>query len=761
MHRSEVRLHCANPLCQAPNPVSHRFCQTCRAPLTKQYLWLTGENGKPCQPGTLLGDRYWYQHDRVFLDTKPALLPESPEEISIAIEPYLRLITAQPRVPQVYAVLPGNSSQVKEWILLEKAPLYPAGAVLAETAVSEGGLMPEIATHWRHASSFRQLNWLWQLAHLWQDCAQEKVEATLLNPALIRVEGGLVRLLELHPSATALSLVDLGGFWQQWLPEAHPEIADFLHQLCHQLVTQQILTPDHLKVVLDQAIAACSQTYHYQIQIATLTDQGPTRQRNEDACAPASGSVLTYHLSGDAAIAASRLPYVVVCDGIGGHEGGNIASNLAIATLQQHFQSLSGAAPVTAGTLVNSLEVATVKANDAITQRNDTEQRHERQRMGTTLVMALAQAHEVYLAHIGDSRAYRITPSGCHQITLDDDLATREVRLGYALYREALRQANSGSLVQALGMNSSALLRPTIQRYFLDEDCIFLLCSDGLSDNDRVEQSWQDFVLPLLHGSTDPATVTQQLVAIANQLNGHDNATVGLVYCRVIPSANGAIPPLPTAIATQAAPADETQRVNAPASYSSLKTQNLAEIKPDYTRRLSPVVGLLAILSIGGLLATLLIYSLRSLNSPQPLPPLSSPNAGPTPPPALPAPPTPDTPTLAIGTRVLVNRSTPAGDGIAPILLVSGLPGTPAASTRVAVPVGSVLEIVSQQQDEQNQRWLGIRVCSVPAQTPTNLIAEPGERGWVQATAIAPFVTANVSLTPAQLGSCASTRQLP
>jgi serine/threonine protein phosphatase PrpC len=760
MHRPEVTLYCANPLCQAPNPVSHRFCQTCRSPLTKQYLWLVGGQRGGYAAGSVIGDRYWCQQDRVFLDTKPALLPDFPEEVFPAIEPYLRLMGVQPHIPQVYAVVPTARAAAPEPFFLEKAPIYPAGVGKHDMSMAEGTLMPEISAVWKYASGLRQLNWLWQLTYLWQVCQGEGVTQSLLNPALLRVEGGLVRLLELQPNETDLSLVELGQLWQHWLPEAHPNMADFFNQLCHQLLTQQITTADHLMSVLDSAIAAASQSYHYQIQIATLTDQGPSRQRNEDACAPASGTVLTFNLGGGESSASPERPYVIVCDGIGGHEGGNIASNLAIETLQTQVQSFPHTPPVDVAELIRRLDAAAVAANNAITQRNDSEQRQERQRMGTTLVMALAQIPALYLTHVGDSRAYRLTPSGCHQITQDDDLATRETRLGYALYREALRQPSAGSLVQALGMNSSSLLRPTIQRYVLEDDCVFLLCSDGLSDNDRVEQFWQTYILPLLQGSTDIATVVQQLVAIANQQNGHDNATVGLLYCRVMPSLSASSAPLSATLAMQDPPAAAIAETQLPSAThrATARTQNLPEIKQVRAGRISPLVVLLAAIGLGGLVTAGLLYGFRALELAQ------RPNvipASPSPVPSVPSlnpSPASSAATFTVGTRVLVNRSTPAGEGIPPIALHSNPTATPTRD-RPNVPVGSVLEVISQQQDNQNQRWLGLKVCSVPSGGQPDQWAEPGERGWVSETAIAPFVTVNVSLTPAQLGQCASDRR--
>jgi protein phosphatase len=149
------------------------------------------------------------------------------------------------------------------------------------------------------------------------------------------------------------------------------------------------------------------------------------------------------------------------------------------------------------------------------------------------MVMSLIYGHEAYIAHIGDSRVYRITRTGCHQMTLDDDLATREVRLSGILYREALGLPSSGSLFQALGMNSSTALHPNIRRTILDEECIFLLCSDGVSDRDRVEQYWQSEFLPVLEGKVDLTTACQRTINLANSRNGHDNATVALVHCQV------------------------------------------------------------------------------------------------------------------------------------------------------------------------------------------------------------------------------------
>ena len=84
-------------------------------------------------------------------------------------------------------------------------------------------------------------------------------------------------------------------------------------------------------------------------------------------------------------------------------------------------------------------------------------------------------------------------------------------------------------------MRHSSALHPNVKRLIIDDDCIFLLCTDGLSDFDRVEQYWRDTVLPMLNGKINITKTVRTLVKIANERNGHDNATVALVHCQIRP----------------------------------------------------------------------------------------------------------------------------------------------------------------------------------------------------------------------------------
>jgi serine/threonine protein phosphatase PrpC len=176
--------------------------------------------------------------------------------------------------------------------------------------------------------------------------------------------------------------------------------------------------------------------------------------------------------------------------------------------------------------------------NNQIVAINDQQQRQAQQRMGTTLVMAVMPrphgkpSNEVYIVHVGDSRVYCVTEKNLRQVTLDDDVATRETTLGYNFYAYSSQRIDGGALIQALGTRGSDMLVPRVQRFFIDEDCLLLLCSDGLSDFDRVDQIYQSSLLPILTENKPLDRSCQNLIDKANELNGHDNITVALMRCR-------------------------------------------------------------------------------------------------------------------------------------------------------------------------------------------------------------------------------------
>jgi protein phosphatase len=520
-----AKIVCQNPECQAPNPVSHNFCAHCRTAIPKVYLWAVGEDALSLKNGQMLANnRYLVVNNRVLLDTKPGWQPEV-DKVPEYITPYLRLVGHRPHIPEVYGSIPLNRSGRRTttlW-LLEKAPIYSEGL----GAAFAGRVMPEIGESWKTVGSMRQLNWLWQIANLWDAMQVEGVNRTLLHPELLRVEGGLLRVIEFMPNGdTPPKLAELGKVWKLWQKQARMGIAQTLEKLCDRLISGDITTATQAIAILDEALRTIGQKQFLNCNYITQTHTGPTREQNEDACYP-SGGELFQNTGYDLSLA-------IVCDGVGGHQGGEVASSLAIDTIHRRIESvLDKPENRYPDSIAIQIENSTCVANDQISLRNDSENRQERERMGTTMVMSLIYGHEAYFAHIGDSRLYRITRTGCHQMTLDDDLATREVRLSGIVYREALGIASAGSLFQALGMNSSTALHPNIRRTIVDEECIFLLCSDGVSDRDRVDQYWQTEILPVLEGKVDLATACQRTINMANTHNGHDNSTVALVHCQV------------------------------------------------------------------------------------------------------------------------------------------------------------------------------------------------------------------------------------
>ncbi|MEM7795455.1 MAG: protein phosphatase 2C domain-containing protein, partial [Cyanobacteria bacterium P01_C01_bin.118] len=460
--------------------------------------------------------------------------------------------------------------------------LLDTAAIAASPGEIRPTLLPSLVDAWPKASPLRQLNWLWQIAELWPDFLEQQVASSLVASNHLRVHGSLVRLLELNPDPQPLNLGNLGAFWKKnLLLESHSSIREFLDPLCQGLIDGEITTPEFLLGYLDQAIATAGDGYQVDYELSVLTDQGPSRKRNEDACSPPSGTTQIHSL-GPRARAKHRRPLLLlVCDGIGGHEGGDIASRLAIATIEQELAPLSewlADQPLhDAGTVTLAIEQAIGAANDQISHYNDQGQRQARDRMGTTIVMALIVGVYVYIAHVGDSRAYRISTNSCRQITFDDDVAAREVRLGYGFYADVANRPGTGALIQALGMGHSAALHTAVQRLILDDDLVLLLCSDGLSDYDRVEQSWQTHLLPILTERLKPTKAVKGLVQLANTYNGHDNITVGVVSAQIklvqpplVPFPSSITPAAPPSPRPSKPPVAATQQIPAPPQESPL-----------------------------------------------------------------------------------------------------------------------------------------------------------------------------------------------
>lgn len=639
-------LNCPHPTCQTVNSEEIQCCQRCGTRLIKRYLWATSPDLRPLgqaldflQPGERIGDRYLYKGNHIFLDLKPGVPPHIPSEISASMQTYLKLFPYRLHLPQPYELLTLQPT-LPPVLLLEGAPINPS---LVPTAPQKPPLMPLFKEEWHRASAMRQLHWLWQIAHLWQPFRVLGVANSLLDHQFLRVEGPVLRVLELrNDPESGLELSQLGKMWLPLAKSANPLIGRFLQHLAQGLMDGHILAMDRAIAELDRALRYCSESQTTHFTLCTATDKGPSRSHNEDACYPPQPPPGKTVSSTDP----SEPLAAIVCDGIGGHDGGEVASQQAIETILDSFTwdkiSPDPSPSEQVYEITSLLDRLIRDANTVISDRNDQEHRHERQRMGTTLVMAVVpppvdRAHELYIAHVGDSRIYWVTQQGCHQVTLDDDLASREVRLGYRLYREALQHRAAGALVQALGMSESDLLHPTVGRLILDEDGIVLLCSDGLSDDDRVEHHWESQLLPILAGQLDVASATSNLVELANTLNGHDNVTIGLIHYQVQPQ-EVTLEPLTQLFD----PVTQGYRPHKPSVKASMKTQLVTvgapEVQPSSTattttatRRVS-IPGLLMGITVLLVLGGGMLYVFRDFWIESP-PPQTSPA-----PPVLPSP---------------------------------------------------------------------------------------------------------------------------
>lgn len=235
------------------------------------------------------------------------------------------------------------------------------------------------------------------------------------------------------------------------------------------------------------------------VRVGACTDVGQVRSENQD------------HL-GVHPPEAPRL--FIVADGMGGHEDGHEASRIAVEALVAHFSQARGA-------LVDRLAGAVRAANHAVWQA--AADKTALRRMGTTCTALALDDRRAALAHVGDSRAYRIAPGHAllDQLTPDHTVAGELLANGIVSEAEAGRHPQRHALTRALGMDAE------VDVFALDLGTVahgtrFVLCSDGLAPVPPAE-------VARAAAAYDPQDAAEWLVAQANAHGGPDNVTVVIV----------------------------------------------------------------------------------------------------------------------------------------------------------------------------------------------------------------------------------------
>jgi len=247
------------------------------------------------------------------------------------------------------------------------------------------------------------------------------------------------------------------------------------------------------------------------IEIVSQTNPGMVRSHNEDSVAQ------------DAACG-----LVVLADGMGGYNAGEVASGIAVSVVMteicQHLQNASPADRDDAtgdelGALLLRDNIR--KANASIFQAAQSQPQYAG--MGTTIVSGLFYDNRVAVGHVGDSRMYRLRGETLETITRDHSLLQEQIDGGMISIEDARLSKNKNLVTRAVGIDAE--VEPEIHVHDVQVGDIYLLCSDGL--NDMVED--EDIQATLYAMQSNLPLATEQLIQMANDNGGRDNVSVMLV----------------------------------------------------------------------------------------------------------------------------------------------------------------------------------------------------------------------------------------
>lgn len=236
-------------------------------------------------------------------------------------------------------------------------------------------------------------------------------------------------------------------------------------------------------------------------KVFSQSDVGLVRKSNEDACR--------------CGILSQNAAWAVVCDGMGGVNGGNVASNIAVEKISETI--LSGYREGMGSDATRELiALAINRANEAVHELAGSDVNLTG--MGTTVVAAIISDSMVHVAHAGDSRAYLISSAGIRQLTTDHSMVQEMVDKGDLTAQEAKKHPQKNIITRALGVKSS--IRIDYCETPAPKGCRLLICTDGLTNYLEEEQIFN------LAKELGGKELTERLVALAKSAGGGDNITV-------------------------------------------------------------------------------------------------------------------------------------------------------------------------------------------------------------------------------------------
>lgn len=255
-------------------------------------------------------------------------------------------------------------------------------------------------------------------------------------------------------------------------------------------------------------------SFDAKLEIVGVTDVGRKRSHNEDAI----GSDPEHGLA-------------VLADGMGGYQAGEMASSIAVNTILGEVRAkLKDISPVevdddtgfSRGTLL--FKAAIEKANRVI--HTAAKSKPECEGMGTTVVAVGFFDDQLSVAHVGDSRLYRLREGHLEQVTSDHSLLQELIDKGFYTPEEARKSLNKNLVTRAIGVEDT--VAPDFQEELVKPGDIYLLCSDGLSD--QVDDN--EIAAILKSRGSDLEDAGRVLVGKANEYGGRDNISVILARSR-------------------------------------------------------------------------------------------------------------------------------------------------------------------------------------------------------------------------------------